>query len=316
MKQFSVKILFVAVISLLTLLPSQAAGGKGELLIGGNGGVSLFSLGNKTTLGTSQLGLNYGFGLEYNANLFSNRKFGLGLVIGVKYRSLSGTVTLDNFSQDKALNKEIDGAIIRNNFEFYADIKGYKSTNTLSYLQFPVYFREMFYISRGCAWFLEEGVNLGYGLKGRTENTIDQLRTRGYFPEANVSIDDIKFRGFGSWNNISFSNESKLNFAADAHLETGVKVHFAGFGVIYIGIYADYALLQSYKEVSSGDFGGDLVQYQTDKPGEFKYAPSLYKSKYGDSRLHPLSFGLSLRLGLNFDRMSLGNGRPMYEDRH
>jgi hypothetical protein len=309
MKRFLISIVLIS----SCFLSLHAAGGKGEFLIGGNGGTSLFSLGNKTALGASRFGLSYGGGLEYNANLFSNKKFGLGLVFGVKYSSLSSTVTLDNFSQDKVLNREIDEGIVRDNFEFYADIKGYKSTSTLSYLQVPVYFRETFTLSRGCAWFLEEGVNLGYGLKGRTENTINQLNTRGYFPEANVSIDDINFRGFGSWNNISFSDNNKLNFAVDVHLETGVKVYFGSFYVVYIGIYADYALLQSYKEAASGDFGGDLVQYQTDKPGEFKYASSLYTSKYGDSKLHPLSFGLSLRFGLNFDMMSLGGGKPMYE---
>jgi hypothetical protein len=296
------------------LLSLQAAGGKGELLIGGNGGASLFSLGNKTALGSSRMGAGYGGGLEYNANLFRNRTFGLGLVIGAKYSSMSSTVSLDNFSQDKALNKEIDGAIVRDNFEFYADIKGYKSTITLSYLQVPVYFRELFVLSRDCEWFLEEGVNVGYGLSGRTENKIEQLNTRGYFSDANVTIDDVNFRGFGSWNNVLFSNENKLNYlAVDVHLETGVKVYFGGFGVVYIGIYADYALLQSYKEASLGDFGGDLVRYQTDKPGEFKYASSLYTSKYGDSKIHPLSFGMSLRFGLNFDRMALRGGRPMYE---
>jgi hypothetical protein len=301
MKRFLVIMLFFA--GYFSLL--QAAN-KGEFLISLNGGTSLFSLGSET----AKLSFSYGAGLEYNVSLYSSKKFSLGLILGARFGVLSGGESFDHLSTESEGVAYDKSTGVSNDFIFFADINGYSNKVKQLCFYLPVYFQETFRLTRDVSWFIEEGVNVGYTLSERTENTINELVTEGYFPDANVSLRYPLFMGFGKYNNINYSNDRNPNFSMDAHFETGLKFYISGSNnVLYIGVYADYVVYTVGKNTAATELVQYQTQYDVGEPVKFNYSSSLY---VGKRSLHPLSFGLNMRFGFNFHRKMLFGNRPLH----
>lgn len=169
-------------------------------------------------------------------------------------------------------------------FDFSYSYSQYKEKDRAFMLTIPL--MAQFQTEGATKFYGALGVKVGIPLSGKFRTT-GIVATAGYFPDVNVTYDDIPAYGFGQYS-VREKHDLSMDVAFMLAAEAGVKFSLGDKLNLYTGIYFDYSLNHIDKDSNL------LVNYQTSNPATFKYGSMAGVS--GD--LKPLAVGVTIRLSL------------------
>lgn len=216
-----------------------------------------------------------------NDNLNSNVEFGGGLLLGISYGlndnwsihsgvGLSYLKTSNSFSsyQDAVNATDMENE----DFEFRYRLERYSEEQQSTLLSIPVAIQ---YESGGVQtrFYSKVGASVNLFLGATSQGEADQLITSGYFERFNAELTVPRFAGFGTFNDIEFSeNDVDIKNSFNAFLEIGIKEN-VGSGWMYFGVFAEYGLNNLLENNNSS-----LIEYNQNTPLDFINNSSLNAS--------------------------------------
>lgn len=219
----------------------------------------------------------FNLGLEYNYKL--NPKWSVGA--GITYLKLDSKLHLN---QLEGSYQSID--IENDAFDFKYKASNISEKYKTESIQIPIFAR--YEGVTKTTFYAQAGITFGFAVKGTYHQTIEALKTSGYYPEYNVELNEPLFMGFGTFENQSSSGKLDFETTYIANVEVGLKHQFNNNKPIYIGLFFDYGLNNM---LSKSD--NELVGYQTNQPTEFNLE-SVSKSKFAET-MRMSSFGIKLK---------------------
>lgn len=233
-------------------------------------------------------GFNAGLGYRY----YINPNWSIGT--GAEYQYFDTSFSLSDLS-DSYHTADIDGDA----FEFRYTATKYRETQTVHNVAVPLNIQ--FETSGLTSWYMNIGVKAGFNLSANYQTEINKLTTSGYFPEWNVELNDPRFMGFGTWNNVNAGKQDlELKTAFMLTAESGVKQDLSDFSRIYIGLYVNYGLNNLQKQQS----GFSPVSYNPNAPEDFTYT-SLLNAQNSKNQAYTdayklISFGIKIQWAFGF----------------
>lgn len=216
-------------------------------------------------------------GLEYNYKL--NPSWSVG--IGVSY------LTLDSKLHLKQIEGSYNSVDIENDaFEFK-----YKATNIsekvkTEFIQIPIFVR--YEGAAKTTYYVQAGMKFTFAIKGTYKQSIENLKTSGYYPEYNVELNNLLVMGFGDFGSQSSSGKLNVETTYAANIEAGLKHQFNNNKPIYIGLFFDYGLNNMLTKSNK-----ELVTYQTNNPSDLNIE-SVSNSQFAEM-MRISSLGIKLK---------------------
>jgi len=244
------------------------------------GGVSCFQTnptdGKAFRNGTFTTGLGYHF--------FFHPQWGIGT--GVNYAEYNDGISINDFNtQQEAVNIET-GSV----FDFHVSMTGYRERHQVVTINIPLMLQ---FQSKGKTAFyaaLGGKTNILFSAVNRAEGVVT---TKGYFPNVNVTYENLPEYGFVHNQPIpGHKTGIKLKTAFMTSAELGVKWRPVDKFILYTGVYADYGLNNILNSSAT-----DLVVYQSNTPAILAYNPAV--NIYA-RQMKPFAIGLTIRVATEF----------------
>lgn len=216
-----------------------------------------------------------------NDDLNTNMEFGGGLLLGVSYGvnenwsihtgvGLSYLRTSNSFSSYQDALNATD--IENEDFEFRYRLEGYSEEQRSALLSIPVAVQ---YESSGAQtrFYSKVGASVNLFLGASSQGEADQLTTSGYFERFNAELTAPRFAGFGTFNDIEFSeSDIDIKNSFNAFVEIGIKEN-VGSGWMYFGVFAEYGLNNLMENNNTS-----MIEYNQNTPLDFINNSSLNAS--------------------------------------
>ena len=149
------------------------------------------------------------------------------------------------------------------NFTFAYQINGYSETQKFNNVSIPL--NVQYEGSGATRLYVRAGASYNLMSNARQESRASRLTTSGYFPRFNGTLTAPAFAGFGSYNDIQFSEQDfELSNSVNATFEIGIKQQLANNSAMYFGAFIDYGLNDV---VDSPAIDGTLSFNQTNPTG-------------------------------------------------
>lgn len=254
MSQFKRRLLRLPLLSIALLgMYSSYAQSDWKASVGGQ--MSFAELrADESTLNTStDPGAGFNLGISYGLN----ESWSLHSGIGISYIETSNNSS--NYS-DQAAATDFEGE----NFEFRYRLENYSERQKSTMLSIPVGVQ---YESKGSQtrFYSKAGASVNVFLSPKVEGRANRLTTSGYFERFNAVLTAPAFAGFGTFDEIQFSeNDLDIKNSFNAFLEIGVKEKFGSNNWVYIGLFAEYGLNDLLENNNS-----NLIEYNQNTPTDF-----------------------------------------------
>lgn len=204
-------------------------------------------------------GINLGISYKLTDNL--------SLHSGVGLSYLEASSSISNYS-DEVSATDLEGE----NFDFRYSLQSYSETQKSTILSIPIGLQ---YETSGnqTRLYTKVGASAQIFLSPTTEGSANRLVTSGYFERFNAELTAPRFAGFGTYNEIDFTeNDLEIKNSLNAFLELGIKENF-GSGWVYFGLFMEYGLNDLLE-----NNGSSLINYNQDTPTDFISNSSLNAS--------------------------------------
>jgi hypothetical protein len=254
-----------------------------EIGVHASGGLSGFS--GKLSEGSKKAGTGYNFGLNYTY-MFS-RNIGLG--IGAEFAIYNFKSNTSGFSDEYKLTDDY-----YEEFYFRFKLSEVSETQQLKYINIPIML--MFQSGKKLRYYAGVGGKIGIPLKGTYENSEIDMQTSVYYPVHDLLIEDLRFRGLGTFSKEGGINELELKTIFMLTAEAGLIFDIAKRFSLYIGAFFDYGIT----DIINGDKDIPYLVYNVDKPLEFENNSMLDSKVYNKNENYvkkaaPFHAGLKLR---------------------
>lgn len=183
------------------------------------------------------------------------------------------------------------------NFNYTILQRGRIESQEVSYINIPlmIQFQQM----HPTGFYAALGGKIGFPIRGKYKYSYNQLIASGYYPSLNAQINDLEFRGFGTFEGRSGKNDLDAKVAFSLAAETGIKWHLGKQLFLYTGVYADYGL----NDVIKGSKNKSILPYNNDNPLNFK-SNSILNSEYSynkitksfSGKVKPLAIGIKVKV--------------------
>jgi hypothetical protein len=207
-------------------------------------------------------------------------------------------IELSQYKQDVSLisssttltNYEVDAA--GSAFIYNVTTSNYKEKQTLQAVQIPLFIQFKTNINSGIDFNFRTGVKyflpVGYKIKA----TADKVNGTAYYPDVNLTIDDLPEYGIGQESSYSATGEYETKGILMSFFELGFTFDVGKKNAIYAAMFFEYGygtILDQQKDRS----------YVGHNPGSTsdRKANGLYSTKQ-NAEITPIGFGLTL--GWNF----------------
>lgn len=246
------------------------------------GGVS--SLQTKPAEGSNLWSYTCKVGLGYH--FFFNPRW--AIATGADFVLYNGGISMDSYSQKQPTARAATGTP----FDFLVSSSDYKEPLQAMMITIPLMAQYQATIAEKLPLYAALGLKVGIPVSA-TEKSEGSYTTKGYFPNLNVTYEDMPEYGFVS--NQSFpENQTDLSLKAAFMLsaELGARWSLPQSMSLYTGIYADYGL-NNLLDKEAAPANTNLVVYRPGTPTAFTYhtAADLYAEK-----LALFAVGVTLRL--------------------
>ena len=252
---------YVGVQSGIANIKSDVQGVSASTMIGGalKAGY-IYSLTNHIGIGS---GIEFA---QYKQRLFLNQ----------------GSATLTNFEVDATGSA----------FIYNVTTGGYRENQTLQAIQIPLFLQYKKNINKGVDFNFRAGAKYFLPINYKIESSASSVRGSAFYPDVNLTIDNLPEYGFGNQTNYTASGEYKTQGVVMSSFELGFTFKVSEKNALYAAMFLE----NSYGSILNQERSESYVGYNPTSTSN-RESNGLY-STAKDAKIRPVSFGLTL--GFNF----------------
>ena len=252
---------YVGVQSGIANIKSDVQGVSASTMIGGalKAGY-IYSLTNHIGIGS---GIEFA---QYKQRLFLNQ----------------GSTTLSNFEVDATGSA----------FIYNVTTGDYRENQTLQAIQIPLFLQYKKNINKGVDFNFRAGAKYFLPINYKIESSANSVRGSAFYPDVNLTINNLPEYGFGNQTNYSASGEYKTQGVIMSSFELGFTFNVSEKNALYAAMFLE----NSYGSILNQERSESYVGYNPTSISNRE--PNGLYSTAKDAKIQPVSFGLTL--GFNF----------------
>lgn len=192
------------------------------------------------------------------------------------------TATLTNFEVDASTSA----------FVYNVTTSNYIEKQTLHALQIPLFVQYKTNINKGIDFNFRAGAKYFLPVNYKINATADYANGSAYYPDVNLTIDDLPEYGLGRQNNYSSLGEYKTKGIMMSSFELGFTFDMGSKNSLYAAMFLDYG----YGTILNQNENESYIAYNQTSVSD-RETNGLYSTDK-DAKIKPVAFGLTL--GWNF----------------
>ncbi|KAF2325781.1 outer membrane beta-barrel protein [Flavobacterium daemonense] len=199
----------------------------------------------ESSLGNGDIKFGGGVGVGYT--FFLNNHWGINTGVDILYNQNSfklneGTMITSN---------EVDDQMSA--FEYRVTPKNYQEKQHFVSFAVPVLLQYRASISKQSQWYAGIGGKVLFSGKQNIKASANELQLSGYYPDADLVVDDLPSHGFGTVSNWQDKTSVNLKTTFLASLETGISFKLKEKMQLYTGVFADYGFSDLVKNTENSN---------------------------------------------------------------
>lgn len=207
-----------------------------EIILKANGGLS--GVDYTSTKGSGNVKVGGGIGIGYTYYFSERMGIGTGIDVNV-YRSdfKLNNLTISSFEVDDQASA----------FEYRVTPLNYQEEQRFYGASIPLMLQYRSKTAATTGIYFGVGGKVIFPMKQKVNVTAESMQLSGFYPDLNLTIDDLPNHGFGSLSDYDAeaSNDLKTSFALSA--EAGIYFKLKPNLNLYTGVYADYGITDIQK---------------------------------------------------------------------
>lgn len=217
-----------------------------------------------------------------------NTHFGIGS--GLEFSQYKQEVSLYPPSATLT-NFEVD--ISTSAFIYNVTTKNYREKQTLHALQIPLFVQYKTTINKGIDFNFRAGAKYFLPVNYKIKATADYVNGTAYYPDVNLTIDNLPEYGFGGQDNYSSSGEYKTKGIIMSSFELGFTFDMGSKHSLYAAMFLE----NGYGTILDQNKNESYISYNPTSASDRK--PNGLYSTDKDAKIKPVAFGVTL--GWNFE---------------
>jgi hypothetical protein len=269
------------IIGVIVCLVSQAM--AAQFYVGAQAGIGNIRSDVKGTVAGNRLGGALKAGYIYS---LTNH---IGIGSGVEFAQYKQEVFLSNSAQTLT-NFEVDPSTSA--FVYNVTTKDYKEKQTLHAVQIPLFLQYKTNINKGVDFNFRAGAKYFLPVNYKINATASNVNGTAYYPDVNLTIDNLPEYGFGNQSNYSASGEYQTKGLVMSMFELGFTFDMGTKNALYAAMFLE----SGYGSILDQEKDKSYIGYNPNSVVDRK-ANGLY-SIDKNAKTHPVAFGLTF--GWNF----------------
>lgn len=209
--------------------------------------------------------------------------FGIGS--GIEFSQYKQVVSL--FEPSGSLsNFEVDESTSA--FVYTVTASNYKEQQTLHAIQVPLFVQYKTSINKGVDFNFRAGAKYFLPMSYKINASASSVKGSAYYPDVNLTIDDLPEYGFGTQSNYSASGKYETKGVVMSMFELGFTFDIGKKNAIYAAMFLEKGYGSIVKQDNNESFIGYNPSSSTDRA-----ANGLYSTDK-NAKIQPESFGLTL----------------------
>ncbi|MGL2995012.1 outer membrane beta-barrel protein [Flavobacterium sp. TSSA_36] len=209
--------------------------------------------------------------------------FGIGS--GLEFSQYKQEVSLSQ-SSATLTNIEVDASTSA--FVYNVTTKNYRERQTLHALQIPLFVQYKSNNNNGIAFNFRAGAKYFLPINYKIKATADDVKGSAYYPDVNLTIDDLPEYGFGSQTNYSSSGKYKTKGIIMSVFELGFTFDMGSKHSLYTAMFLE----NGYGSILDQNKNESYISYNPTSASDRK-ANGLYSTNK-DAEIKPVAFGVTL----------------------
>lgn len=277
MKKTIMKLNIKNTIGITAFLISQVI--SAQFYIGVQSGAASILSNVKETSASYQLGGAIKAGYIYS---LSNH---IGIGTGIEFSQYKQDVFLSNSSATLS-NFEVDPSTSA--FQYNITANNYKERQTLHAIQIPLFLQYKMNINKGIDFNFRAGAKYFLPVNYKIKATAGYVNGTAYYPDVNLTIDDLPEYGFGSQKNYSASGEYETKGIVMSMFELGFTFDMGAKNALYAAMFLE----NGYGSILDQDKDESYIGYSPTSVQDRK-ANGLYSTDK-NAKIRPVAFGVTL----------------------
>lgn len=209
----------------------------------------------------------------------------IGIGTGVEFSQYKQDVFLSNSSATLS-NFEVDPSTSA--FVYNVTASNYKERQTLHAIQIPLFIQYKTNINKGIDFNFRAGAKYFLPVNYKIKATATSVNGTAYYPDVNLTIDNLPEYGFGSQNNYSASGEYQTKGIIMSMFELGFTFDMGTKNALYVAMFLE----NGYGSIVDQDKDESYIGYNPTSASDRK-ANGLYSTDK-NAKIRPVAFGLTL----------------------
>lgn len=231
----------------------------------------------------------YALGGAIKAGYIYSLTHHIGIGGGVEFSQYKQDVSLSN-SSATLTNYEVDSSTSA--FEYRITASNYKERQTLHAIQIPLFVQYKTNINKGIDFNFRAGAKYFLPVKYKIEAKAKNVNGTAYYPDVNLTIDNLPEYGFGGQSKYSATGEYQTKSIVMSMFELGFTFDMGTKNSLYAAMFLE----SGYGTILDQKNNESYIGYNPTSVSDRK-ANGLYSTDK-DSETRPVAFGLTL--GWNF----------------
>lgn len=213
----------------------------------------------------------------------------IGIGSGIEFSQYKQNVSL-TYSSNTLTNYEVDAA--GSAFIYNVTTSNYKEKQTLQAVQIPLFVQLKTNINTGIDFNFRAGVKYFLPVSYKIKATADNVNASAYYPDVNLTIDNLSEHGIGQQSSYSAIGEYETKGIFMSSFELGFTFDIGKKNALYAAMFLE----NGYGTILDQEKKKSYVGYNPISTTDRK-ANGLYSTEQ-NAKITPVAFGLTL--GWNF----------------
>ncbi|MBF2709304.1 outer membrane beta-barrel protein [Flavobacterium soyangense] len=209
----------------------------------------------------------------------------IGVGTGVEFSQYKQDVTLRNSSATLS-NFEVDPSTSA--FIYSINTSNYKEKQTLHAIQIPLFLQYKTNINKGIDFNFRAGAKYFLPVKYKIEAAANNVNGAAYYPDVNLTIDNLPEYGFGGQSNYSATGEYQTKSIVMSMFELGFTFDMGKKNALYAAMFLE----NGYGSILDQDRDESYIGYNPTSVTD-REANGLYSTDK-NAKIRPVAFGVTL----------------------
>jgi len=209
----------------------------------------------------------------------------IGIGTGIEFSQYKQDVFLSNSSATLS-NYEVDPSTSA--FEYRITASNYKERQTLHAIQIPLFVQYKMNINKGIDFNFRAGAKYFLPVNYKIKATATNVNGTAYYPDVNLTIDDLPEYGFGSQSNYTASGEYETKGIVMSMFELGFTFDMGAKNALYAAMFLE----NGYGSILDQEKDESYIGYNPISVEDRK-SNGLYSTDK-NAKIRPVAFGVTL----------------------